>query len=89
VGEDDRSAQVDLDRAVDLLERERVQGAGSRQGGVGDQDVDVSGLADQALQLGTGAEVNGERACAELGGQPLQHLAAAAGQDQLRATGAE
>ena len=82
---DDRGAQVDVERAVDLLEAEALERPRAREGRVGDEDVDVAGLAEQAIDLGGIAEIDGERASVELGGQGLEHVGAPAREDQLGA----
>ena len=87
VRERDRGAQVDRERAVDLLHREGVQRAGGRQRGVGDQDVHVAGLADETVDLAGLDQVDGERARAELLRERLEHLGAPAREDQLAALG--
>ena len=89
MGEDDRRAQVHLERPVDLLDREGVERPRGRQGRVGDQDVDVAGLGHEPGHLGTLGEVDGQGAPAQLGGQRLEHVASPAGQDQLRAAPGE
>jgi hypothetical protein len=51
VGEQHRRAQVDVERAVDLLGREGVQLAAPGQPGIGDQHVDLADGSDQAVDV--------------------------------------
>ena len=82
----DRRAQVDVERAVDLLDREATPGAPTPgSAGVGDQDVDLAGLADAGARPRPVAEVDGQRARVELGGERLEHVGAPPGEDQLGA----
>ena len=86
----DRGAQVDAQRAVDLLLGEGLQAARGRQRGVGDQDVHLARLASQAVDLGGLARGRRPaRAHPSSRGQRLQHLDAPPGQDQLRAAGVQ
>ena len=81
VREHDRRAQVDVERAVDLLHRERLEPARRRNPGVGDQDVHLAGLRGQPRDLRGSAERSaGERARVQLRGERLEH-------DRPRATG--
>ncbi len=89
VREHDRRAQVDVEGAVDLLDGEGLQGPGGGQGGVGDEDVDVAGVRREALDGGALAEVDRQRARAELGGERLEHVGAPSGQDQRGAACAQ
>jgi hypothetical protein len=84
--EDHRRAQVDLKRAVDLLVAVVQERAGGRHGCVGDQQVDVSDLPEQAIDLGGLLEIHGERAGAELLREWFEHVGATAREDQLGAT---
>ncbi len=52
VREGDRGAQVDVERAVDLLHRERLQASGRGQRGVGHENVEIAGLTYEAIDLG-------------------------------------
>ena len=61
--------------------------SGGGQGGVCHEDVDLAGVGSEAGDLATVGEVDGQRAGARLRGQRLEHVAAPAGQDQVRATG--
>ncbi len=49
--QDDRRAQVDVQRVVDVLDLQVDQPAAGRHAGVGDQDVHVAGRGRQALGL--------------------------------------
>ena len=89
MGQDDRCAEVHLEGPVDLLDREGVERPRGRQGGIGDQDVDVTRLGHEPCHLGTVREVDGQGAPAQLSGQRLEHIAPPAGQDQLRAAPGE
>ena len=60
-----------------------------RDAGVGDEDVDGSGFVDQAPDLGTVAEIDGQCARTELGGERVEHVGAPAGHDQLAAAGGD
>ncbi len=86
-GELDRHAQVDVDRAVDLLGREALDRAAGGQRRVGDEDVHFAGDVGQpggALRVG---EVDRKLAvvAAEVLLQPIEHLGPPAGEDQLGA----
>ena len=50
--------RLTVERAVDLLHREGLERSRRRQRGVGDQDVDLAGLAGQALDLAGLAQVD-------------------------------
>jgi hypothetical protein len=84
--ERDWSAQVDVERAVDLLHRERLQPPGAGQRRVGYQDVDLACLGDETVDGGPIAQVNRECARAvERGGERPQHVRAPSCEDQLAA----
>ncbi len=84
-----RRAQVDVQRAVDLLDAEVQERAGGGHARVGHEDVGAGGLVRQALhRVGIG-EVDGEHAAAGLRRQRLEHVGAPAGQDERRARAGE
>ena len=89
VCEHDRRAQVDVERAVDLLDRERLQRSRGGKGGVGDQDVHLAGFAQQPRDLRALGEVHRKSATAELARERFQHLGAPTRQDQLGAAPCE
>ena len=80
-----RRAQVDIERAIDLIAREALEPSRRGYAGVGDQDVDLSGLLEEAIDLGGVAEIDGERARLELLGERLEHVGSPTGEDQLSA----
>ena len=80
-------AQVDVECAIDLVRREAVERTARRQRGVGHEHVDLScglGEAGGAVRV---SEVGRQLAvvAAEVLLQLVEHVAAPAGQDQLRA----
>ncbi len=87
MGERDHRAEVDLQHAVDLLGAQVREEPAGRQRGVGDQDVELAGLADEGLDLLAPAEVPDGGLRAELGGERLEHVGATAGDHELSAAG--
>src|SRR5690242_3177285 len=83
--EDHGRTQVHLQRAVDLLIGVLQQRSGARHGRVGDEEVDVAGFGEQALDLGGLLEVDRERARSQLVGERLEHVRAPPGQYELHA----
>ncbi len=73
--EHDRRAQVDVERAVDLLDAEVVDHAARRQACVRDEDLDVPDLLGEARDGIAVREVDGERTPAELLRERLEHVA--------------
>ncbi len=81
-----RGAQVHVERAVDFIHGERIDRAGRRERGVGDQDVDVACLLGEAFDLGRHGQIDGHRLGAELRRELLERVAASAGHGQTPTT---
>jgi hypothetical protein len=75
--------QVDGDRPGDLLRCVLEEVARRRQGRVGHQQVDGSGLLHEPVDVGEVLEIGGDRRCSELRGERLEDLEAAAAEHQL------
>ena len=82
VREQHRRAQVDGQRAVDLLGENEFSRPLPGQPGVGDEHVDLARLGEQPRRRVGLGEVGDDRAPAELGRQRLEHVGAPPGQRQ-------
>jgi tRNA dimethylallyltransferase len=84
-----RSGEVGLDDAIELVLGERIERAGGGHGGVGDEHVDVGVRGQQGPQGLAIGEIARRRDRAELGGERVEEVSVAAREDQLRALGLE
>ena len=87
--EDDRRPQVDVQRVIDLVDRDVDGVGGAADAGVGDQDVGVGAVGDEPRHVVAAGEVGDDRAAVDLGRQRVEHVFAARGEDQLRALGVQ